>query len=282
MRWRSGLVYAAMALLLFAAWASGTVPTYNGFTPRSPGYVVTATNWNGEFQNFISYVNTYLTAPLNNLTAVKGNLLTTDGNNVTVLTNPAVSNDILVTDTTQPSGLKWAAGVSGVVALTHLGDLITFNGTTDVAQSIGSATDGSILITDVTQPNGIGWQNLLPIGSIICWDLNQGAVPARWHLCDGTTVNGHVLPNMQGCYVVCAGTTSPGATGGMGLLGQGFGGDTSTGSGVGASYTVSLAPTQSQQTRISSPSYPANYTGVATPFTVTPPYFAISYIEKVQ
>jgi hypothetical protein len=57
---------------------------------------------------------------------------------------------------------------------------------------------------------------LTPLGAIIEWDeTTQGAIPTGYHLCDGSTVNGRLLPDLRDKFVLARGTTyAPGATGG--------------------------------------------------------------------
>lgn len=274
---------AIAALIYFAAIASATIPSYTGFTPRSPGYVVTATEWNAEFTNLINFINQYFSVPLSAVTAHAGNILTSDGSNLQTLVNTGTGQDgsVLTSQHTAPYGIEWAGVTSGITLLTQIGDLLTYNGSANAVTSIGGAANGSCLVTDNTTPNGISWQNILPKGTILCWDSGQGAIPTHWHLCDGTTVNGITLPNMQGCYIVGAGQTSPAATGGLGnITPNTLAGDVANGGGVGATYTTST-PSANQ---LSAAGNNNTFPSVAHThyLTVTPRYFAIQYIEKVD
>ena len=60
---------------------------------------------------------------------------------------------------------------------------------------------------------------LFPLGGIIEWDeFTQGAVPANFHLCDGSTVGGRTLPDLRDKFVVGAGSAYDcGDTGGEAL-----------------------------------------------------------------
>ena len=57
---------------------------------------------------------------------------------------------------------------------------------------------------------------LVPLGTIVEWDeFTQGAIPANYHLCDGSTVDGRTLPDLRDKFVVGSGSAyAAGATGG--------------------------------------------------------------------
>lgn len=63
---------------------------------------------------------------------------------------------ILVADSTQPTGLKWAAPSAGSSPVTTKGDLYTFD--TAVAR-LPVGTDGQVLSADSTQAKGLKWIN---------------------------------------------------------------------------------------------------------------------------
>lgn len=113
---RTAIVAAiVMSLSTVAAYA---LPNYTGFTPRSTGYVVTASTWNSEFSNFITHMNTYCIATLNLLQGGKGRILTGDGSNIHALTNAGAGDDnkVLTLDSSAPDGLKWAAPANQIIA----------------------------------------------------------------------------------------------------------------------------------------------------------------------
>ena len=56
----------------------------------------------------------------------------------------------------------------------------------------------------------------VPIGGIIIWSGASNAIPTRWSLCNGDTVNGNATPDLRNRFVVGAGSTySVGNTGGF-------------------------------------------------------------------
>jgi len=109
-------IVAAIVLSLSSV-AAYALPNYTGFTARSTGYVVTASDWNGEFQNFINHVNTHCIGTLNQLLG-KGRILSSDGSSISALTNAGASDDnkILTLDSTQPLGIKWATPAGQIIA----------------------------------------------------------------------------------------------------------------------------------------------------------------------
>ena len=67
---------------------------------------------------------------------------------------PVGSNgEVLMADSTQTTGLKWAAGGAGV-SVTTKGDLQTYSTTPD---RLGVGTDGQVLTADSTQATGLKW-----------------------------------------------------------------------------------------------------------------------------
>lgn len=54
----------------------------------------------------------------------------------------------------------------------------------------------------------------LPIGSIIMWSQNAGAIPAGYALCNGQTVGGIVTPNLTGKFIKASTLGNTGVTGG--------------------------------------------------------------------
>lgn len=133
-------ILACLFTLLLTAASVVALPTYTGFTSRSTGYVVTASDWNGEFSNFISHVNTYCIATLNLLLG-KGRLLTSDGTNIAALTNSGAADDgkVLTLNSAATYGLAWTAPANQIVenADCH-GRLTPFSGV-PVATSTTSA-----------------------------------------------------------------------------------------------------------------------------------------------
>lgn len=273
-------VLACIAFFVpLAVWA---LPNYSGFTTRGTGYVVQAADWNNEFGNLIAYVNSNLTATLNQVIPL-GNILCGNGTAPTVLTNAGSADNgkFLQLNNAQPAGLQWVSAVGGVTQLTTKGDLLGygFNLT-----RIPVGVDGQSLVADSTNPNGVSYQNVLPSGSIILWSGVVSTIPTGFALCDGVQnvlVGGGVGPNLQGLFVVCAGGTNGAANGGMGGLNVGGpSGDISGGQGLGPTHNHALAHALAG---------PPGSVQVAQPFsgfvtgsaTVTPRYYALAYIQKL-
>lgn len=260
-----------------AAWSS--IPTYTGFTNRNPGYVIQASDWNGEFGNFIAYVNTNIRNLLNTVVSGKGNILSGDGTNGQVLTNAGAGDNgkVLSLDNTTASGLKWA-NIVNTTLLTTKGDLLGFASN---LVRIPVGTDGQVLTADSTAPAGIAWKDGVPSGAILMWSGNYTNVPAGFAVCDGA--NG--TPNLQGLFVVGAqgnGGHAP-ANGGMGFLAPGGpSGDPAAGTGLGPAHIHSMGGFGANVT-VGSSCFVLSPGGNLQTFsaTITPRYYALCYIMKL-
>ncbi|MCL5098220.1 MAG: tail fiber protein [Candidatus Omnitrophica bacterium] len=146
---------------------------------------------------------------------------------------------------------------------------------------------GDVTATGSVTATSFAGYGTVPIGGIIMW--SGSSVPAGWHLCDGTTVNGVATPDLRGRFIV--GTSST-----YGLKTTG-GSATHTLSineipshshaidhhsftfhgGVGDSHTIELLQTGSA----ASP-YSTEVTGGGQAFSTIPPYYALAYIIRVQ
>lgn len=135
-------ILSAIILSLSAVAAFG-LPQYTGFTARNTGYVVTATDWNNEFQNYINHVNTHCIGTLNQLLS-KGRILSSDGTNISALTNSGASDDnkVLTLDSAHPLGLKWTTLPSTVIEnLDAQGRLTSASGSPiNLSGSVGATT----------------------------------------------------------------------------------------------------------------------------------------------
>lgn len=143
---------------------------------------------------------------------------------------------------------------------------------------------------------------IVPIGSIILWYGAANAIPTGWTLCNGSTVNGYVTPDLRNKFVIGAGSTyAVNATGGFTDIPVIDHSHTLTDPGHRHSYTVddplgAGSPGGGQDT---TPGEPANqqtgYTStVSTGITIStavggisgsgrnlPPFKALCYIMKV-
>lgn len=251
-----------LTILICTSTAAFALPTYTGFTSRSSGYVVTDTDWNNEFGNFISHVNTHCIGTLNLLLA-KGNILGSDGTNIAALTNAGATDDskVLTLDSTQTLGIKWAS--PGTTNMTTSGDMVYWNSGN---QRLPIGTTGQVLTVSGGLPT---WATnaSTPAGIIAMWGGAIGSIPSGWRLCDGT--NG--TPNLQGLFILGAGNVSPAATSGFGLAAIG-----STGGGTTHAHTQS----GSQQVG-SGAAAAANANGSTGSATSAPSYYALAYIQKM-
>lgn len=270
-------LFTALCLALgFMLPVLGTVSTYTGFTTRSSGYVVQASDWNNEFGNFIAHYNTNVIAILNTLSNTKGSILSSNGSTPGVLTNAGAGDNgkILILDSTQTNGLRWGA-VASTTTLTTKGDLLGYS---SALGRIPVGTNGQVLTADSTQTFGVAWSAGIPSGAIIMWSGSIASIPAGYHLCDGTAST----PNLQGLFIVGAGNASPAATGGMGLLTPGGpAGDTAFAPGTGPAHTHSMGGFGANVT-IGSSCFVLSPSGALTTFAsaVTPRYYALCYIMK--
>ncbi len=259
------------------------IPTYSGFTTRADGYVVTAANWNGEFGNLISFINTNLVGALNSLSA-KGYLLTFDGSQITSLQNAGSGDNgkMLALNSAQSTGLQWVAPIANSANLTTKGDLVGF--TTNLSR-IPVGTNTQVLTANSAVAAGVDWETVpgIPQGCIVMWSGTIAAIPTGWALCDGLSHtylgNTSTPPNLQGLFLVGAGNASPAATSGAGLIAPGgpFG-DVSAGAGLGptvpATLTFQLCQPQSGGAAVS-------VVKNVVPGTLTPRYYALAYIQKL-
>lgn len=256
------VLFLQVAVLALTSAAAFALPTYTGFTTRSSGYVVTANDWNGEFGNFISHVNNQVIGTFNLLLG-KGRILTSDGTNISALTNSGAADDakVLTLDSTQPLGIKWAG--PGTTNMTTTGDMVYWSSGN---QRLAIGTTGQVLTVAGGLPT---WANATgtPTGVIALWSGSIASIPSGWQLCNGT--NG--TPNLQGLFILGAGNTSPAASGGFGLKNPG---DT------GGATTHSHIQTGNQPIG-SGIGYAASFNGSTGSADSAPSYYALAYIQKM-
>ncbi len=57
--------------------------------------------------------------------------------------------------------------------------------------------------------------HLVPVGTIVMWDIINQTIPSGWHECDGSNVPGYGdVPDMRNLFVIGRGTLTAGQTGG--------------------------------------------------------------------
>lgn len=116
-------------------------------------------------------------------------------------TFPNITGAVLASHTDLPAGLP--AAVSALQSNRIRNDIDQ-----TVVGSLMNVTAGKVLDFPVVKQNG---SQLLPTGCIIMWSGAVSAIPAGWHLCDGTAGT----PDLRDRFVGGAGNLyAPGATGG--------------------------------------------------------------------
>lgn len=245
----------------------------NSVGTLTTGHVVTASEWNTAVGGIYTYINSTLLNGALNKFINKGDILVHDGTNLQALA-VGTNTQVLTADSTQATGVKWAA--PSAVPLNTNGDTLYYN--SGALQRLPIGTTGQLLTVAAGLP---AWSSnapsgVVPIGGIIMWSGSLSALPTGFSLCDGSTVNGVVSPNLQGLFVVGAGNNGPAATGGMGLLAVGGpNGDLSAGAGLGPAHTHTL-PGQSAggSGGIVCQNLPTSSA------TITPRYYALAYIIR--
>jgi len=74
----------------------------------------------------------------------------------------------------------------------------------EAIQNVASMINtGTLTVSNLKVTNS---SNILPIGSIIMWygDQDPKAIPDGWAYCDGSTVNGHKVPDLRGRFILSA------------------------------------------------------------------------------
>lgn len=259
----------------------------NSVGSLAPGHIVLASEWNTAVGGLYTYINSTLLGGLNKM-ASQGDVYVFDGTNLQVVSTGGSGNDgkFLTARSTAPSnlGVDWEAAVN-TTTLTTKGDLLAYSSN---LTRLPVGTDGQVLTARSTATDGIDWETApgVPLGGIILWDTSQRAIPSGYNLCDGGTYNGYLTPNMQGLYLVGAGTSAnPAATNGMGVVASGtIAGDTSAGTGLGPKHAHAVfGSPQSLASGGASlwcgASSSLNTTGSAT---VTPRYGALAFIMRTQ
>lgn len=135
-------------MLSLSAVTAFALPQYTGFTTRSTGYVVTASNWNDEFQNFINHMNTHLIGTFNLLLGAKGKIMSSDSSTIGVLTNAGAGDDnkVLTLDSAQTLGLKWSTPANQIIENKDCSGRLTVTSNNPVP-ALGVASASTIYFT---------------------------------------------------------------------------------------------------------------------------------------
>lgn len=116
-------------------------------------------------------------------------------------------------------------------------------------------------------------------GIIVIWGGAIGDIPGGWHLCDGSTVAGVVLPDLRDRFIIGAGSTyGPDDSGGAVDHTHSFEGDGHVHGipqeagcpGAGPNPCIHTADTES-----------AKAAGTTDSENHLPPYYALAYIIKL-
>lgn len=119
-------------------------------------------------------------------------------NNTTFVT-PGSTGQILVADSGSGPSWKNASSLTVGYAVTSTYTLSAGTATVAVTRAVSDSSN-NIATTNFVH-------SVLPVGSIIMWSGDSSTIPAGWHLCDGSTVNGHPTPNLLNRFIVAAGET---------------------------------------------------------------------------
>jgi len=236
------------------------------------GQTVDATSWTTDWSTLTNYINNNLTASFNKFTT-KGDILCYDGAAIRALSTVGVTDGwVLSKSSAAPYGLAWIAPPG--LPFTTNGDILYYNAGASHRLPIGAESEQLTVVGGLpawTAPGG------LPPGMVMMWPFSIASIPAGWALMDGVSnITGSGI-NMQGVFPVGAGNQSPAATGGMGLLAPGvLGGDTSSGAGVGASYTFSVLTAAAQK---GTTALNIGKSGPTASIVVTPRYMPLCFIE---
>lgn len=183
--------------------------------------------------------------------------------------------------------------VAGAKAVVKNGLDVSGNTTSDGLVVNGATTlKGNLTFQDCNTTNG----GVVPVRGIIMW---SGTVPPPgWALCDGTTNNGQICPDLRGRFVLGTGqgpglasrvlgasggeeshlisiTELPSHTHGLNVTAVGYD------SGWNESAEVVRAPTEIRKDN-GAQSFTTTLAGSNTPMPLLPPFYALAYIMRVQ
>lgn len=106
-------------------------------------------------------------------------------------------------------GINQAAPSSALdVAGTITGTGLNVSGAATIAgtANMGNVTASKLTVSNITVLGSISGGGTIPTGAIVMW--SGSTAPTGWALCDGSTVNGIVTPDLRGRFVLGSGPGS--------------------------------------------------------------------------
>lgn len=213
----------------------------------------------------------------------------------------AVPYAIFAADTAKASGNFTVKGTLTAASATVSGTLQAKNVTVSGGVS-GSTltTTGDMTVGGKLNVTGtITGFGTVPIGGIIMWSGAVKDIPTGYKLCDGGNYNGWQTPNLQGRFIVGAGSSyAVGATGGadfvtlsvsqMPIHRHHYVGDDQL-AGIDGGWTYAIRDTSTSydagsalDSSYKSHVYGTDYQGGSESHENRPPYYALCFIMRVQ
>jgi len=195
-----------------------------------------------------------------------------------------------------------ALDVNGVVTSTGAKVNGAVNATT--LNVSGAAAVGDLTLNGTVSGPGLSSLGGIPIGGIILWSGTLTTIPNGWALCDGTTKNGRITPDLRERFVIGAGSTAypPGTTGGKHSISLtrdqlpahshdyrdrffaevGLGGSGGAGAEAASNVPGSKSGADNDNNRVAYFDRSTGIAGAGAPVDIRPQFYALAYIMRVQ
>lgn len=163
-----------------------------------------------------------------------------------------------------------------------------FNASSGLQVTGQTTLNGNLNVQASTTTGG----GFVPVGGIIMW--SGTTAPAGWALCDGSTVNGNLTPDLRGRFVLGQSPTYIAGTSGGSAMHTNTVPEMATHThafnvwtvGYSASWagnsSATAAPDHYQDKNNGTQSDTIEYAGSSTPYSTMPPYWVLAYIMRVQ